>query len=311
MKDDFFFYNKRNLLLEYEWNLHLNRLHFRFMDEHLLILNTISVGLNRHFLDDFDWNSFLNFNLHVFLFSNQFLHYFLYFYCFYLFLFHYYRTIHKDLDGNFNFLNDYLRHWNLNYLQYCLIHCDNLFNDLRNLNYFLYYSGHHNNLFDNFLDLHHPWHFHNLLDDSVDELWLNFYDFLLDDDWNWFFYMDRLNYFLPCRHDPDFLNLYLSDLFRNAGHVDLSNNWNLLSDIQWNYLFDFDIFCYKYLLDDRLVDKHFNLSYYFFHITFNEVGTLNVYFFWDLSNDFFFHLQFCENCLFNCIGYYYRSIPNL
>ncbi len=109
--------------------------------------------------------------------------------------------------------------------------------------------------------------------------------------------LDSLYYLLSNRNQSDFLNLKLSDFFREIGDRDLSNNRHLLSDIHGNSFFDLNIPRGQYFFDYWLINKDLNLFNYLNLISFDEVRSLNKDFFWHLTDylsflnhwDLFYH----------------------
>ena len=128
-------------------------------------------------------------------------------------------------------MNDYLRHRNLNDLKNSLINNHDFLNNFRHLNYLFNDSRNHNYFLHNFLNLNHPRHLHNFLNDPVDELLLNFHHFFLNDHWNWLLHIDGFDHFLLGRHYLYFFDLYLFDFLSDVWHIDLINDWNLLGDV--------------------------------------------------------------------------------
>jgi hypothetical protein len=285
----FFLNYKGNLLLDDKWYLHFNRFHFCLMDKHLLIFNAISVSLNWHFFDNLYRNSSLNLNFHAFLLSYESFNYSFNLYCLYLLFFVNYWSVNIDLYWDFNFLNDYLRHWNLNDLKNCLSNCHNFLHNFRYLNYLFDDSRHHNYLLDNFFNFNHSRNFYNLLNNPVNKLLLNLYYLFLNYYWNWLLEINRLDNFLFGRHYLNFFDLYFFNFLSDVRHIDFVYDWNLLGDVEGNYLFDLNILCHKHLLNNWLIHKDFNLSYHFFFVSFNEVRTFNENFLWYLFDNLFFN----------------------
>ena len=290
MDNHFFFNDERYFFLNYKWYLNLDWFHLCLVYEHLLILDTISIGFNWHLFYYLYRNPSLNFSLYALLFSYYPLHNFLNLYCFYFLLLAYYWSIDVDLYWYFNFLNYYLGHWNLNNLQNCLINYDYFLYNFRHFDYFFDDSWHHDNLFNNFLYLNHSGNFNNFLNDSINKLLLNFQNFFLDNYRNWYLHMNWFDYFLFGRHNFDFLNLNFFDFFRHVGNIHLVDDWNLLSNVQRNYFFNLNVFCHKNLLNNGLVYKYFYFSYYFFFVPFYEMRAFNKYFFGDFFDNLLLHL---------------------
>jgi hypothetical protein len=294
--------NKWNFLLDDERHLHFNRFHFCFVNEYLLILDTISVCFNWHFLDDLNRDSSLSLNLNTFLLCYDSFHYLLDFDCLDFFLFTDDWSIHKYLNGHLYLLDDNLRNWNFNDLKNWLINYHYFLDYFRYLYYLLDNTRNYNNFLYYLLYLYNSWHFYNFLDDSVNELLLNFDNFLFDDDGYWLINMNGFYYFLFSRHNLYFLYFDFFYLLRHTRHIDFIYDGHLLSNVEWNYFFNLDVFSDKNFLNDWLVNKYFDLSDRFFFISLDEVWTLNEQLFRYLSYYFFLYFQFSIYWFFNSIG---------
>lgn len=311
VEDHFFFYDKWHFLLHNEGYLHLDWLHFGLVYKHFLILDAISVGLDWHLFNNLNRNSSLYFYLHIFLFCHCSFHYSLDFDSLDFFLFADYLSVNIYLDGDLDLLDYYLRNWNFNDLQHCFVNyyyfLDNFgylydfLNDTRNHNNFLYYL----------FDLDYSGYFNYFLNDSVDELLLNFDDFFLNNDGNWFVNMDGFNYFLSSRYNLYFLYFNFFDLLRYARDIDFIYDWHLLSDVEWHYFLNLNVFGDKNFLNDWSINEDFNFSYRFFSVAFDKMRALDEHLLGYFSDDFLFHFQFSVNWFFNSICQNNRSISEL
>mgnify|MGYP000259429766 CR=1 FL=1 len=70
MGSDFFLNDERYFFLHDHGNLNLNGFYFSLMDLNGLIFNSISIGFNWNFFDDFEGDPFLEVNLNWFLFCD-------------------------------------------------------------------------------------------------------------------------------------------------------------------------------------------------------------------------------------------------
>ena len=109
MSYDFFLDNERHLLLYNYWNLHLDGLDSSFMDLDFLILDSVSISLNWHFSDDFNWNPLLYVDLNRFLFTNFSLNDPWDFYLFVLFFFDNYYLFNGNFDRDLHLMVNDLR----------------------------------------------------------------------------------------------------------------------------------------------------------------------------------------------------------
>lgn len=241
------------------------------MNEYLLILDTVSVGFNWHLLYDFYRDSSFGLNLYKFLLCYESFDYFLDFDCLDFFLFVDNWFIYKYLDGNLYFLDYNLRNWNLNDLKNWFINYHYFLDYFRYLYYLLDNTRNHNNLFYYLLHLYNSRYFNNFLHDSINELLLNFDNFLFDYDGNWFINMDWFYYFLFSRYNLYFLYFDFFDLLRHAGNIHFVYNGHLFSNVEWNYLFNLDIFGDKNFLNYWFVNKYFYFSDGFFFVSFYEM----------------------------------------
>jgi hypothetical protein len=82
---------------------------------------------------------------------------------------------------------------NFNDLQNRLLNYHYLFYDLGHLHYPLHYSRNHYDLLYDLLNLNYPWHLHNLLNDALHNLRLNFYNLLLNHNRHWLLNVDGLD----------------------------------------------------------------------------------------------------------------------
>ena len=89
----------------------------------------------------------------------------------------------------------------------------------------------------------------------------------------------------------------------------LHNNRQLLFDVERYYFFNLDIPGHHYFLDDRLVNEDFDLSDQFLFVTFDEMRTVDVDLFGDLSHQFFFDFQLHINRFLDCVGDSDRFVP--
>ena len=302
MDNHFFFDHKWNFLLHNERHLYFNWLHFCFVNEHLLILDTVSVGFIWILFNDLNRNSSLSLNLYNFLLCYGSFHNSLDFDCLDFFLFEDDYSIHKYLDGHLYFLDYNLRNWNFNDLKNCLINYHYFLDYFRNLYDLLDNTRNYNNLLYYPLHLHNSRDFNNFLDDSINELLLNFDYFLFDDDGYWLINMNGFYYFLFSSHNLYLLNFDFFDLIRHTRNIYFVYDWHLLSNVEWNYLFDLDVFGDKNFLNDWFVNKYFDFSNGFFFVSFDEMWTLDEHLFGYLFDDFLLNFQFSVDWLFNSIS---------
>jgi hypothetical protein len=94
-----------------------------------------------------------------------------------------------------------------------------------------------------------------------------------------------------------------------VGDSHLNNNRQLFFDVERYYFFNLDIPSHHYLLDDRLVNEDFDLSDQFLFVTFDEMRTVDVDLFGDLSHQFLFDFQLHINRFLDSVGDSDRFIP--
>lgn len=271
MSSYFFFHNKRNLLLNNNRYLHLYWFNLCFMNFHSLILNSVSVRLNRNFFDYFIRNSFFDLNLNRFLLIHFDIYNFLNLNVLNLFFTDNNWLFDKNLYRNFNVLNDDLRNRNLDNLKFFF---SNYYNFLYNFRYFydpIDDSRNNYDFLDNFFNLDDSRDFHNLFHNNLNNLRLNSYDFFLNYHRHRFLHKDLLGDFLTSCYDFSSFDLDFLYFFSNIGHCDLTDHWYLLFDVERYYFFNLDIASDHYFLNNRLVNKYFDLSDQFFFVSLNEM----------------------------------------
>lgn len=278
----------RNLFSNNKGDLNFYCLDFCLKYLHFLILYSVSVSRNSNLTNNFIWNPSFYFNFNWLLSFYYPLHYPLNFYNFNNLLYFYNNLFNRYLDDFLHFLNNNKRHWNLDNLQDRLLNYNDFLNYLWYFDYLLYNSWNNHNLFYNLLDFNNSWYFYNFLNNSISINNFDLYNFFFDYYWNRFLNLNSLYYLLSNWNQSHFLNFKLGDFFREIGNRNFSNNRNLFSYIHGNCFFNFYIFCCQYFFDYWLINKDFDLFDYLNLITFDEMRSLNEYFFGNFTNDFSF-----------------------
>ena len=291
-----------HFLLDVEGNLDLDWLYFCLVDFYFLVFYAISVDFDWHFFYDFVGDQLFHFNFDWFLHLHSYLNYLLYLHCFVLFFLHHYCFLDFHFDGHLNCLDLDLRDWNFNYLQLTNSFHNYFFNNFGHFNYLLHYPGDGHDFLHYFLNLDYAGDFHYLLNDSVDELRLNFHYLFFNNDRHCLFHFDGFDHFLPGCNNLNLFNFNLPDFLRDEGGFDFSLNWNFLSDEEGHNFLCFHIFGDQNFLDEGFIDKDLNLPDLFFLVTFDEVRAVDVDLLGHFPDEFLLNFKFNFNQFFKGVG---------
>lgn len=290
MNDNFFFDHKRHFFLHNHRDLNLNSFNFSLVNLDSLVLNSVSIGLDRNLFNYFYRDSLLDLNLYKFLFDYSsfnnsrnlnFLN---------LFFFNYHNLLHRNFNLHLYFLDYDLRNWNFHNLKFNFLANNNLLDYLRYLYDLFDDSRNDNDLLHYLLNFNNPRNFHNLLDDSINELRLHFYYFSFDYDRNWFVDFDWFHNFLLGSNNFYILNFYFFNLFTKVGLRNSFYDRYLFSDVERYDLLDLNLFSSQNFLNNRLIYKYLDFSNDFLSISFYEMRTININFFGYFFDDLLFHL---------------------
>ncbi len=195
-----FFVNEWYLLRNYYWDLNFNSLNFGIVDLYFLVLNTIPVGGNCNFPDDFIGNSPLDLHLHNLFSLDYLLNHSLYLHYLNYLLVDNYWPINEYLHNLLHLLDHNVWNWDLHNLEDGLLHNNDLFNYLRHLDNLFYDARHHNDLLHYPFNFYYSWHLYNFFNYFFDNLFFYSNNFLLNNNWDRVINFNLFDYLLLDRN---------------------------------------------------------------------------------------------------------------